>query len=42
MLKKFGELSTVKQYLDYHKLYLKVDVLILADAFEKFREFFLS
>ena len=28
--------------LDYHKLYLKADVHILSDAFEKFREFFLK
>ena len=31
-----------KTLLDYHKIYIKADVLILADAFEKFREFFLK
>ena len=31
-----------RTFLDYHNLYLKADVLILADGFEKYRDFFLN
>ena len=31
-----------KTFKDYHNLYLKTDVMILADAFEKYRKFFLK
>jgi hypothetical protein len=39
---KVWEHYNCKNLLDYHNLYLKADVFILADAFETFREFFLE
>ena len=35
--RKSGRSSNVKKCLDYHNIYLKTDVFILADVFENFR-----
>ena len=37
MLLKFGNKFEIKMMKDYHVLYLKCNVFLLADAFEKFR-----
>ena len=40
--KKIWKEFNCKTLKDYHDIYLKCDVLILADAFENFRDFFLK
>ena len=39
---KVWKVFECESFLDYHNLYLKTDVLILADVFEQFRDFFLK
>lgn len=38
MLKMFGKLFILKNMAQYHDLYSKSDVLLLADLFENFRK----
>ena len=40
--KKVRKVYECESFLDYHNLYLKTDVLILADVFEQFRDFFMK
>ena len=38
MFLMFGKKIELKMMKDYHHLYLKFDVLLIADAFEKFKK----